>query len=129
MYIKCECNIHFIDINECDDFLVSCEHSCINTVGSYECHCENGYQLHSNGRSCNGVYCKLNPKSFIIFFYICLIFVFHSFGICWAYLNNAYTKYLALINKPFSPINNRTLHVMIKIIDTSTWKKKKKKFV
>ena len=84
MYIKCECIIYFTDINECNGLLVSCEHSCINTVGSYECDCDNGYELHSNGRSCNGLYCKLNPMSFPYFIYLfqfCILVYWYLLGV------------------------------------------------
>jgi len=34
----------------------SCAHECINTIGSYRCDCEVGYELDSNGESCNGMF-------------------------------------------------------------------------
>ena len=42
-----------VDVNECNTNNGGCEHTCSNTVGSYECHCRNGFIL-SNNRSCNG---------------------------------------------------------------------------
>ena len=50
MIIHCDIS----DINECADLSHRCEHGCTNTDGSYTCVCENGFELHSNGRSCNG---------------------------------------------------------------------------
>ena len=43
------------DINECSTNNGGCQHSCINSVGSYECQCRSGYQLSSDGRSCPGM--------------------------------------------------------------------------
>lgn len=43
------------DLNEClRDDLNNCDQTCTNTVGSYTCGCTAGYQLASNGRTCNG---------------------------------------------------------------------------
>ncbi|ELT92278.1 hypothetical protein CAPTEDRAFT_134429, partial [Capitella teleta] len=48
----------FSDINEClgesgVDYDKDC-HECINTIGSYTCRCDDGYELHPNGTSCQG---------------------------------------------------------------------------
>ena len=48
------CLIVFIDINECNTTNGGCEHSCTNTIGSFICNCELGYQLDENGLNCNG---------------------------------------------------------------------------
>ena len=42
------------DINECEDFSVTCTSnaSCVNTAGSYECVCKGGYS--GNGSLCIG---------------------------------------------------------------------------
>ena len=41
------------DINECDSLLSKCDQICINTVGSYKCYCNDGYQLDkSDLRTC-----------------------------------------------------------------------------
>lgn len=42
------------DINECLSGSHSCNQTCQNTAGSYQCTCNSGYVLSSNGRSCNG---------------------------------------------------------------------------
>ena len=48
-------NICFsIDINECDTANGGCEHSCTNTIGSFTCSCDTGYQLDGNGLNCSG---------------------------------------------------------------------------
>ena len=41
------------DINECNRGNGGCSHGCVDTQGSYQCTCPNGYRLH-NGRSCRG---------------------------------------------------------------------------
>ena len=43
------------DINECSQSdLNNCDQTCTDTVGSFTCGCGTGYQLASNGRTCNG---------------------------------------------------------------------------
>ena len=41
------------DINECLVDNGSCDHECLNQVGSFECRCRNGYRL-ANGVECVG---------------------------------------------------------------------------
>ena len=41
------------DINECDDNDSGCSQICKNTEGSYECSCNDGYELDDNGRNCS----------------------------------------------------------------------------
>lgn len=43
------------DVNECLATPSPCDQGCTNTVGSYQCSCNDGYVLHENGRSCNGM--------------------------------------------------------------------------
>ena len=45
--------MYYVDINECDLGTDTCHHSCNNTVGSYTCLCDDGYQLVS-GLFCSG---------------------------------------------------------------------------
>ncbi len=40
------------DVNECLNARGGCEHQCVNSEGTYECVCNVGYRLSSNGRSC-----------------------------------------------------------------------------
>ena len=44
-----------VDKNECDTSNGGCAHSCVNTIGSYYCECNDGYELASDGKSCNGM--------------------------------------------------------------------------
>ena len=44
------------DVIECDEDNGSCSQICINTEGSYECSCRNGYVLDSDGHNCSGTY-------------------------------------------------------------------------
>ncbi|CAI8005516.1 Receptor-type tyrosine-protein phosphatase F [Geodia barretti] len=41
------------DINECAVDNGGCHHTCHNTAGSFECRCNSGYSLASDGRTCN----------------------------------------------------------------------------
>ena len=47
---------NYLDINECTDaeLVHECDHTCINTVGSYACTCDSGYNLNVDGRVCDG---------------------------------------------------------------------------
>ena len=53
-----------IDIDECSEMSDNCQRTgltpaeCINNIGSYECSCtqHSGYQLSSDGISCEGIY-------------------------------------------------------------------------
>ena len=44
----------YIDIIECNIKNGGCQHSCANTIGSFICSCDTGYQLDGNGLNCNG---------------------------------------------------------------------------
>ena len=44
----------YIDINECDTANGGCSHTCINTPGSFICHCDDGYSLDSDRLNCSG---------------------------------------------------------------------------
>ena len=43
------------DIDECLEESHSCQHTCINTNGSYVCDCNEGFALTSDGRTCRGI--------------------------------------------------------------------------
>ena len=42
------------DIDECSEGISECSQLCINTIGSYSCSCQNGYQLDSDNHTCLG---------------------------------------------------------------------------
>lgn len=44
----------FAEFDECALTDHGCEHDCINTLGGYECSCRIGYELHSDGKHCEG---------------------------------------------------------------------------
>ena len=44
-----------VDVNECEDgFSGGCSQFCSNTVGSFECSCNTGFELDSDGFLCLG---------------------------------------------------------------------------
>lgn len=42
-----------IDINECEN--TTCHHLCNNTEGSYNCYCNDGYNLLNDNTTCEGM--------------------------------------------------------------------------
>ncbi|XP_061711471.1 bone morphogenetic protein 1 [Cydia pomonella] len=40
------------EFDECSIIDHGCSHSCVNTLGGYECACDIGYELHSDGKKC-----------------------------------------------------------------------------
>ena len=44
-----------LDINECNTDNGGCDHNCINTQGSYQCQCREGYETNNNGINCTGM--------------------------------------------------------------------------
>ena len=42
----------FLDVEECLDVSIICDQLCINSVGTYECSCEEGYRIGSDGKTC-----------------------------------------------------------------------------
>ena len=47
-------NFLFVDIDECLSNNGGCHHNCHNSDGSYTCSCNDGYQLNSDGHTCEG---------------------------------------------------------------------------
>ena len=43
-----------LDINECDIDDGGCDHNCINTQGSYQCQCRDGFYFAGNETTCTG---------------------------------------------------------------------------
>lgn len=54
-----------LDIDECT-LGYPCDHICTNTIGSFECSCDEGYAL--NGTICNGESVESNTTCFYISF-------------------------------------------------------------
>ena len=44
-----------VDINECSDDNGGCDHTCTNAVGSYNCGCNDGYELDTDEHTCIGI--------------------------------------------------------------------------
>ena len=64
MGYKCVFNIPFscmihIDTNECGNNDGGCNQTCVNTVGSYNCECDEGYNLNSDEHGCDGKTCTI----------------------------------------------------------------------
>ena len=55
------------DIDECEMDQTLCEQICNNTVGSYECKCEDGYQLVAGTSQCAGIICLLATATTAIY--------------------------------------------------------------
>lgn len=43
-----------IEFDECKTMKHGCSHTCVNTLGGYRCQCEIGYELHADGKRCEG---------------------------------------------------------------------------
>ena len=44
----------FQEFDECSTDKHGCHHLCVNTLGGYKCTCSIGYELHSDGKKCEG---------------------------------------------------------------------------
>ena len=55
----------FPEVNECMENNGGCMHTCVDTVGSYQCECNIGFQLGPDGKTCEsacGGYILVNEK-------------------------------------------------------------------
>lgn len=43
------------EFDECNMIDHGCAQECVNTLGGYECSCKIGYELHSDGKNCEGI--------------------------------------------------------------------------
>lgn len=46
--------ILYTDINECSSSNGGCSQGCNNTIGGYSCYCRDGYNLSTDGYTCEG---------------------------------------------------------------------------
>lgn len=68
-----------VDIDECTNGIATCSQNCLNTPGSFECSCKNGFQLDNNMATCEGtksIFC------FFFSFFICLTICMYLFFGC-----------------------------------------------
>lgn len=49
-----QCGIIDQDLDECED--EPCDYTCNNVPGSFQCSCADGFVLHSDNRSCDGMH-------------------------------------------------------------------------
>ena len=45
---------YYVDTNECDTGIHDCQQYCNNTIGSYMCYCDDGYEL-TDIYNCDGM--------------------------------------------------------------------------
>ena len=48
------CYVNFVDIDECETMTHNCDQVCSNTLGSFECKCNDGYSLDPDSSTCTG---------------------------------------------------------------------------
>jgi hypothetical protein len=44
--------LFFTDVDECKEESVDCQHTCINTLGSYHCQCRQGFSMRPDNHTC-----------------------------------------------------------------------------
>ena len=66
------------DINECELKEVNdCQQDCTNTVGSFNCSCQEGFTLNADGKNCDGIsLLSLGSRLFSILIYQLLLIQF-----------------------------------------------------
>ena len=53
--IVCYIRVLCADINECSVGIHTCDQDCVNTNGSYQCTCQDGYVLGGDNSTCEGI--------------------------------------------------------------------------
>ena len=60
-----------IDIDECEGNSTACSEIyntfCVNTIGSFKCVCENGYEEDNDSRNCIGWYIGFAPLTLYVY--------------------------------------------------------------
>ena len=74
------------DIDECVEGTDNCSQNCNNTIGSYQCLCDRGYLLDSDGLTCNGMIMLLGLEA--------------SFSAISWYIVQISSRLLCIISKP-----------------------------
>ena len=54
----------YLDVDECAAHNGGCQDICTNKPGSYHCHCQKGFYLVDDGRTCSGVTHLINDNNF-----------------------------------------------------------------
>ena len=54
-----------VEFDECATDTHGCHHRCVNTLGGFKCECDIGYELHSDGKKCEG-----GPRNSLLFILI-----------------------------------------------------------
>lgn len=54
MMLMCQVFRLISEYDECKTDAHGCDHFCVNTLGSFTCQCKLGYELHSDGKKCEG---------------------------------------------------------------------------
>ena len=59
-----------LDVDECLEDQGGCEHSCHNEIGTFNCSCNDGFELDSNGFNCNSKprYCQCEAHLALYFY-------------------------------------------------------------
>ena len=64
---------YIIDINECEG-INDCQQECVNTEGTYNCNCMDGFSLADDARNCTG-----KSNSILVQIpYLCMTFYWHN---------------------------------------------------
>ena len=69
--------IDFLDVNECDEALDSCDQLCVNKPGGYNCSCRNGYTFDSSTNACDAGRYIILPYSVLKIKMLVIIFKFY----------------------------------------------------
>ena len=63
--------IYVSEIDECQRLLDNCQQECINTEGSFNCSCNEGFELQDDERTCEG-------NKLLKLLYLCASLFFYS---------------------------------------------------